>query len=408
MPLQQSLTLPHKRIFALMYRKLLADNLFTGHQLIQNNKWVLITHEDGTIEGLVSIGEAGDDIETVEGLICPGFINAHCHLELSHLKGIIPEKTGMVDFVLHVMGKRANACAKSLIDEADTQMWANGIQAVGDICNTAGSIATKQDSPIYYHNFIEVSGFVPAGADARFAQAKAVSEAFNHQFSRHQTSVTPHSPYSVSKDLFAKIAAESPAIVSIHNQESQAESDFIYNKTGDLLKIYQTLGIDISFFDPIQKSSLQYMFGMLPKNAQKIFVHNCCTNQQDVKFLFGNQQLGISNFFCLCPNANIYIGNPLPNVEMLMLNGVQICLGTDSLASNHQLSILEEIKTLQQFYPDINAESLLKMATTNGAKALKVDEKFGIFSKGKKPGILQISGFENGTVTKKAILHRIA
>lgn len=391
-----------------MYRKLLSANLFTGHQLLQNNKWVLIVQEDGTIEDLVSIEEAGDDIETITGLLCPGFINAHCHLELSHLKGIVPEKIGMVNFVLDVMGKRANADTRWAMQDADRSMWVNGIQAVGDICNTVDSILPKNDSPIYYHNFIEVSGFVPASADARFAQAKKVSEAFYRQFSRSQTSVTPHSPYSVSKELFEKITKENPAIISVHNQESQAETDFMYEKSGELLKLYEALGIDISFFNPVKKTSLQYMLPMLPKNAQKIFVHNCFTSQGDIKYLSDNQQLRVSNFFCLCPNANLYIGNPLPNVEMLARSGFQLCLGTDSLASNHQLSILEEMKTLQNFFSNLSAESLLQMATINGAKALKTEYKFGSFDKGKKPGILQIVGFENGMFTKKATLQRIA
>ncbi len=409
-----------------MYRKLLSANLFTGHQLLKNNKQVLIAQENGTINALVPIEEAGDDIEQIDGLLCPGFVNAHCHLELSQMKGVIPEKTGMVGFIFDVMGKRkmiddsmkitdnnSNPPTvirqpSSFMSEADKNMWANGIQAVGDICNTVNSLSTKQNSHIYYHNFIEVSGFVPAGADGRFAQAKAVSEAFNHQFSRHQTSITPHSPYSVSKDLFAKIADEEPKIISVHNQESQAENDFIFNKTGDLLKLYAALGVDISFFNPAYKSSLQYMLPMLSQNAQKLFVHNCFTTQEDLNILSAIRQSSSTIIFCLCPNANLYIGNPLPNVEMLIQSGFQLCLGTDSLASNHQLSILEEIKTLQQFFPKVTTESLLQMATINGAKALQTEEKFGSFDKGKTPGILQINGFENGQFTKKAIVQRIA
>lgn len=394
--------------FTPMFRKFLADNLFTGHDLLTNNQLVLIVNTNGTIEGLVPFADVGDDIETIEGLLSPGFINAHCHLELSHLKGIIPEKTGMVDFIFGVLGNRAiidnDHTAKM---EADANMWANGIQAVGDICNTADTVSTKQKSPIFYHNFIEVSGFAPTLADARFAHGLAIKQAFNHHFPVGQTTITPHAPYSVSTDLFKKIANENPAIISVHNQECQAEDDFINTKSGDMLRLYETIGIDISFFAPQHKSSLQYMLPLLPKAAQKLWVHNCFTTQNDIDVLTANHQPSSANFFCLCPNANLYINNPLPNMEMLTHSGFQLCFGTDSLASNHQLSILEEMKTLQHFNPNITTETMLQWATINGAKALRLDHQFGSFMPGKTSGVIEINGLVNNNTLNNATIKRI-
>jgi cytosine/adenosine deaminase-related metal-dependent hydrolase len=104
------------------------------------------------------------------------------------------------------------------------------------------------------------------------------------------------------------------------------------------------------------------------------------------------QQAAIANnqtpYFCLCPNANVYIENTLPNIEQFRNNNVHITLGTDSLASNTSLSIIEEIKTIQQYFPLIPLAEILQWATLNGAKALEMDNHLGSFETGKKPGII--------------------
>ncbi len=87
------------------YHKFNASQLFTGKEMLDEN-FVLIVQDSIMIETIVRVDEAGDDIEKLNGILCPGFINAHCHLELSHVKGLIPEHTGLVDFILQVISKR--------------------------------------------------------------------------------------------------------------------------------------------------------------------------------------------------------------------------------------------------------------------------------------------------------------
>jgi cytosine/adenosine deaminase-related metal-dependent hydrolase len=119
------------------YRKLKAKGLFTGRQLLDETH-VLIADSEGTIVDIVHDESAGEGIEPYEGLLCPGLINCHCHLELSHLKGKIPEKTGLVNFVFTVITQRDFQSEEILqaIFEAEDEMR-NGIVAVGDICNNA-------------------------------------------------------------------------------------------------------------------------------------------------------------------------------------------------------------------------------------------------------------------------------
>jgi cytosine/adenosine deaminase-related metal-dependent hydrolase len=95
-------------------------------------------------------------------------------------------------------------------------------------------------------------------------------------------------------------------------------------------------------------------------------------------------------YFCLCPNANLYIGGQLPDMGVLLRRGDRLIVGTDSLASNHRLSILEELKTLQRAFPEVSTPTLLQWATANGARALQLEALLGSFSAGKQPGVLLI------------------
>ena len=135
-----------------MYHKFQATQIFTGTELLED-QLVLITQKDGTIEGLVGIEDAGEDIQNWEGILTPGLINAHCHLELSHMKGIIPAHTGLQEFVKQIVGLRKveDNIIKAAIIAAEKEMYDNGIVAVGDICNTLDTLAIKQKhKPVSY------------------------------------------------------------------------------------------------------------------------------------------------------------------------------------------------------------------------------------------------------------------
>ena len=373
------------------YRKFCADQLFDGYQLL-NDQQVLITTAEGVIEGIVPLREAGDDVQYYNGILTPGFINCHCHLELSHLKGKIPVKTGLIQFVAQVMKDRHFPETEILreIEKAEEQMLANGIVAVGDICNNTLTLAQKQQSKIRYHNFIEASGFLPEMADQRFKRAVDIFTAFAEKDSVPvaSNSIVPHAPYSVSEKLWQKIIHfPSNQLMTIHNQETEAENDFFLYKKGELLGLYEKMNTDISFFVPSAKSSLQTYLSKFLSNQQVILVHNVHTSDEDLAYC---QLSAINNqlYWCLCPNANLYISDRLPNIEAFNKQDLPVVLGTDSLASNHQLSITAEIKTIHQHFPEITLEKLLTWGTINGARALQMDNILGSFEKGKKPGVV--------------------
>jgi cytosine/adenosine deaminase-related metal-dependent hydrolase len=406
------------------YRKFKADYLFNGQEMAEKDS-VLVTTDDGVVQSIVSAAEAGEGIELYHGLLSPGFINCHCHLELSHMKGVIPERTGLVDFLSAVIRRRnpdgrnpdgrarqgsaygpaergadgpeegrGEDRVREAIAAGEREMLDGGIVAVGDICNTADTLEAKRAGKLSYHNFIETMGFIEAGAPARFAHSKGVFEEFEEVFPG-SGSIVPHAPYSVSPALFRLIAdLYGNRLLTMHNQESREENVFFRSGKGDFLRLYQLLGLDISFFSGTGKSSLESCLPYFHKGQTMILVHNVATGEEDLRAVMGAG--GPDLFFCLCPNANLYIDGILPDVAMLMRHGCRLVVGTDSLASNHQLSILEELKTLQLAFPQLGAPTLLEWATVNGARALQMDGVLGSFVPGKRPGVVLIRGLEEG------------
>jgi len=370
-------------------RKLKAGKIFNGYTFIEDHVLILTKH--GIIEDLVSVENAGEGVEIFNGTLTPGFINCHCHLELSHMKGFIPERTGLVDFVFKVVTERNHSMDEILIaiEKAEDEMLNNGIVAVGDICNNSLTIPQKQKQRLHYYNFIEASGWLPAGAQIRFERAKKLLNEFSRVHS--QSCIVPHAPYSVSKNLWNEIQPYfTNKVVSIHNQETTFEDQFFKEGTGDFIRMYKKMNIDNSHHKPTRKSSLKSYFNKLKASKNAILVHNTFINQDDVHYI-QQQDIKPHIFFCLCVNANKYIEDALPPIDLLRKNNCQIVLGTDSLASNWSLNIMDEIKTIRQNFPDIALEEILKWSTSNGAKALTMDDQLGSFEKGKNPGVVLLN-----------------
>ncbi|MBS1635076.1 MAG: amidohydrolase family protein [Bacteroidetes bacterium] len=375
-----------------------ATSIHNGHRFLSDDT-VIAVNEKGQILDLLTQKEVDPtQVKHYEGILCPGFINAHCHLELSHLLHKIPEHTGLVNFALGIMKTRNDFTTddiKGFAHEADKTMAENGIVAVGDICNTDHTLAVKQQSAIYYHSFIELISLNPA----RAGQVMEDGRKLKASFEAHKLAATlvPHAPYSVSYDLMQQIAGEGK-MTSIHNQECKAESDFFMNKTGDFLKLYETIGLTLDFFEPTHKSSLQSYLPFLSKAEHVLLVHNTLTNHDDIRFAEESKQ---TLYWCLCPNANLYIEKNLPDIQSLYESKIPICLGTDSLASNHGLSIVSEINTISHHYPKMPLESIIGWATHNGALALGIGDRFGTLEKGKNPGINLLMKHDAGYSVQK-------
>jgi len=387
------------------YRKFKADQLFDGYRLYDNDK-VLITDDSGKVENIVGVSEAGDDVQTFSGILSPGLINCHCHLELSHLKNIIPPHTGLIEFLCSVVTKRD--FPREVIDQeiikAEMEMYDNGIVAVGDIGNTADTADVKSKSKINWQNFVEVLGFTDEKAEENINYYRQVAATLEQKLQtstlKHRTSLVPHAPYSISPKTFKLInELTKDQIISIHNQEHPAEDVLYKTGGGEYLKLFKIFGINESPFPVTGLSSIR---SVLPhfNNGQTIFlIHNTFMPEEDIVFAkeYGDAN-GIKLVWCLCVNANLYIENKTPPIEMLVRHNCPIVLGTDSYSSNWQLSIAKEIKAIRSNFPSLSVETILQWATINGAKALQWDNELGSFEKEKKPGgILLDPTFESST-----------
>jgi cytosine/adenosine deaminase-related metal-dependent hydrolase len=376
--------------------------LITAKQIHNGHKWlpegtVIDMSESGHIKAIYD-ASLQDEAVFYEGVLIPGFVNAHCHLELSHMKGAIPELTGLIPF-LQTIPRHRNDFTEDFKKEARHkafhEMLNNGIVAVGDIANTTESLDLRYLDLMHFHTFAEAIGFSETNVQKLFSRAVHVYSEFEAQQLKEKKirqSIVPHAPYSVSHSLFRMIDAhDKSAIISIHNQESQAEDEYYFIKHGPVNKLLHGLGIDDSFFKPSGKSSLQTYLEWLSSSHPFIFIHNTFTKRNDVEIA----QAYLKNVsWCFCPNANMYIEHQLPDVEMFIQQHANICIGTDSLASNHQLSILAELQTLKKHFPGLDWETLITWGTYNGACALQMDSIIGSIEPGKQPGILQLVNME--------------
>jgi cytosine/adenosine deaminase-related metal-dependent hydrolase len=349
----------------------------------------LVTTDDGII---VSIHERRplSVVESFEGVLIPGFINTHCHLELSHLKGAISEKTGMTQFIQELLQKRNDF----LQDEkevamlhAENEMYENGIVAVGDISNSNDSIYIKTQKKLYYHTFIELLGFNASEASNIFNKGMKLFQEFEDQFPK-QNSMVPHAPYSMSNALLNLFSNHNNdlGIGTIHNEESIDEFEYCMTKSGAFKELYKRLNInDTDFTNELNKSPLEKIISYVDGYTNFQFVHNTFTKEEDIDLA----QSTLKNiFWCFCPLANLYITNSLPDFNLFYRKDCAVTIGTDSLASNHQLSILEELKVISKAAPEIPFEKLIAWATINGAKFLNVDDRMGSIKVGHQPGIL--------------------
>ena len=371
-------------------RKISAAYIFPGNRAPIKNG-VVVLDDDGEILSVLN-PEADeinwDEVEQYEGVICPGFVNTHCHLELSYLKDQIAEATQLHGFVQELMSKRDAASDKEKLEAimlAEQEMIANGIVAVGDISNGASTFEQKAKSNIRHHSFVEVFGLDADQAKAHFERVQLLKQTYHDQ---KRISITAHAPYSLSPKLVELVNGEKDLLMTIHNQETAGENELFSDGEGPLFEQLAQFSDAIKEWSPTGKSSLQSYLHNYTKHKRVLLVHNTFTNKADVDFA-NNYSNNI--YWCFCPNANEYIEEKQPDYKLFL--DQKCTIGTDSLASNWSLSILDELITISKKEPSISLEKLIQWATSNGAEFLGFDE-FGSIEKGKTPGLNLIKGVD--------------
>ena len=372
---------------------------FTAQFIITNSgpslkRGIITTEDDGTI---ISVEDTAGELEEkhstefYNGIIIPGFVNCHCHLELSHMKGGTSKGSGLGNFIEEIRSyrNRNNDNILTSAYSADKSMFSEGIVLCADVCNSSDSFKIKNESRISYINLLEVFGLDPDRANNRINEILNVAETASDM--GLPFSIVPHSAYSMSLTLFHLLLKESSknVVTSIHFMETSGEVTFLKDHTGPLMLSYQKSGL-VPFKLETAKNHTDVIMNEVTKSGNLILVHNTFADRKTIRSIKERGNL----FWCLCPNSNLYIENKMPPVNLLIEENCEIVVGTDSLASNVNLSILDELKTLQSALPEIPLVDLVAWATINGAKALGEEKRFGKIETGKKPGLLLIENVD--------------
>lgn len=354
----------------------------------------------------------GSELEIYKGVIVPGFVNTHCHLELSHMKGVAPTGTGLIPFITTVVQQRNFPQEKidAAIAKADKEMWDGGIVAVGDISNQTDTAAVKSKSPIRYYTFVEMFDFLNDDmAQKTFDGYWKVYEEQSEE-GKNKKSAVPHAPYTVSKKLFGLVneannKKRGKQTISIHNQEMEHEDNLFLKKKGGLVDFYKSFGIPLRHFKATKTTSIHYAMKYMDPKQRTLFVHNTMTTSEDIQ---AAQKWSKNVYWATCANANLYIENRLPDYRQFMENKAVMTIGTDSLTSNWQLSVLEEMRTILRFKSYLDFPTVLRWATLNGAKALGFDRDLGSLKVGKTPGLNLLNLGKDFTLKNSTRVKRLA
>lgn len=365
-------------------------------------KGVLVVEADGRIVDVVDMAPSTtgmDDVEHFEGIHCPGFVNTHCHTELGYLKERIPHGNGLDGFIraIEVYYRRENPSSshdQDYFELTGKMLHQAGIVAVGDIVSFPPSpehIRMKENSSLYFHSFVEIFGSDPGKADTIYNRSLDILRGIRSWKANTSSSLASHATYSLSPELFSLLKThidKEGLPTTLHHLENDDERRFLEGKDSLVAERLNTWGIKRGQF-PQHAVPLLALRDFLPKKAPLLLVHNTASQPADLEaatHCFPNA------WWAFCPKANLYIEGRLPDFSLFTGLDHRLTLGTDSLASNDTLSLLEEMKTIQQFFPDITLETLIRWGSLNGAGFLGIESNYGSFDKGKRPGLNLVQG----------------
>ena len=367
--------------------------------------------DDGTVVRTGVCADPASEPVFYDGALAPGFVNAHCHVELSYLKGQFRKGTGMAGFIDQINEMRDNKSMEEKLHDLTVAMdslWEQGVVAMADISNCADSFAVKASHPMYTRTFLEVFGTEPEDCAAVMdgvLQLKEVADGFGID-----AAPTPHACYTMSPELVTAVSVEGlkSGFLSFHSEETVEEEEMLKYGSGKMWENRVKAGMSVP---PVTgKSSLLYFIDRLlaghpaPFDEHILLVHVCCMDQEGI-----DAAKAVMNhpFVAVCPLSNLFIHNTLPPIDLMRRNALKICVGTDSLSSNDDLNIVDELYCLQRNFPEVPLGELLTWASRNGAEFLAKPE-FGTLEPGKRPGLVFIDHLDaDGRLTAASKSRRL-
>jgi cytosine/adenosine deaminase-related metal-dependent hydrolase len=329
---------------------------------------------------------AGASREQVRGIVFPGLINAHTHVELSGLRGQILGGRGFLDWVKSLIAVRAELAGEESsapLEDAVAELDAAGTVAVGEVTNSLEALELLSRAGIGGAVFHEVFGTSRATLMTRLDGMLRQER----KFADFSYAPAAHTLYTTHPDGVRAVVAyakEHGALTSLHIAEHASERRALELGDGPIpewLSVQVSGSMDIPW--PMQ-SPFAYADALGALGPHVLLVHLTDARPEELALVASREARVV-----LCPRSNLYIEGRLPPLLSMRNAGIEPALGTDSLASNASLDVLAEARAVADRFPSVPAVELLRMATYNGALALRRPD-LGRIAKGARPGLLAV------------------
>jgi len=308
-----------------------------------------------------------------DGVLLPGLVNAHCHLELSHLAAAgLPSRAGLVPWVEAVVasrGRYSDAEVAAAASAAIGGLEASGTAAVGDVSNTLAHLQLLAASSLSAVVFLELLAWDPARAAATLAWGESLVEEKQKALRPGlELRLAAHAPHSVSAELMRFLAGKGgPA--ALHLAESPDETQFLADGSGAWPGFLASRGLEHVSFEPPRESPVAYCDTLGALHPRLVAAHGVQVDAGDRVRL---ARRGVH--VVLCPRSNERLGVGTADAPSLLEAGVRLALGSDSLASSPSLDVLDDAVLLRRQFPRLEAGTILRLATLGGAEALGFSE----------------------------------
>jgi aminodeoxyfutalosine deaminase len=322
----------------------------------------------------------GLDVEVIDwgsALIMPGLINAHTHLDLTHSQGRLTQFVNFTDWIMQLVNMRRSWSPEAFIDSAREgihQSLASGTTMVGDITSNGLTCSAARGAMLRRVIFEEAIGLSPGQADASLSSLKDRLSVTNPE-ALFVHGISPHAPYSVSPELYRRMAAlarQEGKLLETHVAETMAELQFLQTGTGDFRDFLNSRGILPPDWKAPGLDPISYLSSLGVLGPWCLLVHCNYLDRESIAMI---RDSGSNVVYC--PRSHHFFGHREHPVRNLLDAGVNVALGTDSLASNTSLSMLDEMRFLRKSRGDIKTDEIFRAATLNGAKALHFGDRLG-------------------------------
>ncbi|MGR3311381.1 MAG: amidohydrolase family protein [Candidatus Brocadiales bacterium] len=329
-------------------------------------------------------------IDLGESVILPGLINAHTHLELTALHGSIKPTKSFISWVVKVVRARLlwnEEELNSSVQDGITMSLEAGTTTLADISNTGHTFQNLKDSPLRKTVFHEVIDFNPSTAEttAQVARERITGFPDNNLVT---AGISPHAPYTVSDELYRRcltLSRELNVPICTHIAETKDEIEFLTRGSGGFVNLLRTRNMLNDHWHPPGLLPVEYLNNIGVLKWPWMLIHCNYLSDKEISII---KESGSSVIFC--PRSHQFFGHENHPFRKLLSKGTNVALGTDSLASNSSLSILDEMRFLYEHHPDLKPQQILSMATINGAKALGIGDKVGRLAGGLEADITVI------------------